>query len=81
MDYTNIKPEIKGKQLTNGQLIELLQTLPKEALVWHEGCDCLGEADRVEFCKEKNEILIGRCNGTTLGVRAGNQRTKLCFTT
>ena len=62
MDYTNIKPEIKGKQLTNGQLIELLQTLPKEALVWHEGCDCLGEADRVEFCKEKNEILIGRCN-------------------
>jgi hypothetical protein len=60
MGYKNIKEEIKGKQLTNGELIELLQTLPKDALVWHEGCDCWGEADRVEYDDTDNSILIGR---------------------
>ena len=61
MGYKNIKEEIKDKQLTNGELIELLQTLPKDALVWHEGCDCYGKADRVEYDDSDNTILIGRC--------------------
>ncbi len=52
----------KGKQLTVGELIELLLKCPKDAMVLHEGCDCFGEADRVEFDKVRNEILIGRCN-------------------
>lgn len=61
MGYINIKEEVKNKQLTNGELIELLQTLPKDALVWNEGCDCWGEADRVEYDEDDNSILIGRC--------------------
>jgi hypothetical protein len=61
MGCININEEIKNKQLTNGELIELLKTLPTDALVWHEGCDCWGEADRVEYDKDDNSILIGRC--------------------
>lgn len=54
--------DVKGKQLTVKELITLLLKCPEDYLVWHEGCDCWGEADRVEIRKDCKEILIGRCN-------------------
>lgn len=62
MALININNEVKDKILNVGQLIELLEKCPKDALVYHEGCDCYGEADRVEFDESDNTILIGRCN-------------------
>lgn len=56
---TTIK-EVHGKQLTVAELIELLKECPADALVWHEGCDCWGAADRVEYDESDNSILIGR---------------------
>ena len=56
MDYRN-----EG-QLIVKELIELLKEQPSDAIVWHEGCDCWGAADRVEYDSEDNTILIGRCN-------------------
>ena len=43
MDYR------KDGQLTVLELIKLLKKQPKDSLVWHEGCDCHGAADRVEY--------------------------------
>jgi hypothetical protein len=60
MEYINVKPEVHTKQLTVGELIELLKLCPQEALVYHEGCDCWGEADRVELAAADNSVLIGR---------------------
>lgn len=62
MANTNVKPEVKGKILTVAELIELLKLCPQDAKVYHEGCDCYGEADRVEYDDSDNTILIGRCN-------------------
>jgi len=56
MDYR------KDGQLTVAELIKLLKKQPKNALVWHEGCDCHGAADRVEYDKRHKTVLIGRCN-------------------
>jgi len=56
MDYRE-----KG-QLTVAELIEKLKEVPQDALVWHEGCDCYGAADRVEYDQSDNSIIIGRCN-------------------
>ncbi len=35
--------------MTVKELIEALQKLPPDLVVWHEGCDCYGEADKVEI--------------------------------
>jgi hypothetical protein len=53
----------RGKgQLTVAELIDLLKQQPQEALVWHEGCDCYGAADRVKYDETDGSVLIGRCN-------------------
>lgn len=52
----------KKEQLTVRQLIELLREQPLDALVWHEGCDCFGAADGVEYDGDDNSILITRCD-------------------
>ena len=62
MANTNVKPEVEGKILTVAELIELLKLCPQDAKVYHEGCDCYGQADRVEYDDSDNSILIGRCN-------------------
>ena len=49
-------------QLTVEELIKLLEQQPKDALVWHEGCDCTGAADRVDYDPDDHSITIGRCN-------------------
>jgi len=49
------------EQLTVAQLIKLLERMPKDARVWHEGCDCLGAADGVEL-DDDGTVLISRCN-------------------
>jgi hypothetical protein len=60
--YVNVKPEIQGNQLTVAELIELLKLCPTDAIVFHEGCDCWGDADRVELNATENKVLIGRIN-------------------
>jgi hypothetical protein len=62
MANKNVKPEIEGNQLTVAELIELLKLCPQDAKVWHEGCDCYGKADRVEYDDSDGSIVIGRCN-------------------
>jgi hypothetical protein len=58
------------KILTVGELIALLEKMPKDIVVLTEGCDCFGDADNVE-CKEGirledgkkyNYVLITRSN-------------------
>lgn len=49
-------------QLTVKELIELLKEQPQDALVWHEGCDCYGAADGVNYDEKDNTVLITRCN-------------------
>ena len=49
------------EQLTVKELINILRKFPKDALVWHEGCDCWGKADGVREL-DNNEILITRSN-------------------
>lgn len=53
---------VKGKQMTVADLIAALQGIDENALVWHEGCDCWGEADRVIF---DGSVLITRVGGDT----------------
>ncbi len=41
-----------SKHLTVAELIAELQKMPQDALVWHEGCDCFGEANGVRKDKD-----------------------------
>lgn len=50
------------RQLTVAELIALLQKQPQDAIVFHEGCDCLGVADSVEYDASDNSVTIGRSN-------------------
>jgi hypothetical protein len=50
------------KQLTVSKLIALLQSMPQDALVWTEGCDCYGAADGVKLSDTDGTVLITRCN-------------------
>jgi hypothetical protein len=54
--------EALARQITVAQLIELLKQQPPDAKVWHEGCDCWGMADRVEYDADDNTVLITRSN-------------------
>ena len=56
MDY-----ESQG-QKTVSELIADLQKMPMDAIVWHEGCDCLGACGECEYDKIDNSILIKRVN-------------------
>lgn len=66
MDYRN-----EG-QLTVRELIAQLRKMPQDALVWHEGCDCSGAANGVEWYRTGDDpdddandpgtVLITRCN-------------------
>lgn len=49
-------------QITVAELVEKLQQIPRDALVWHEGCDCYGAASTVTYDKDDNSVMIGRCN-------------------
>ena len=49
--------EKSQKQLTVGELIEVLKAFPLDALVWHEGCDCWGKANGVEDASDSKEIV------------------------
>lgn len=57
--------EKSQKQLTVGELIELLKTFPSDDLVWHEGCDCWGEANGAALIRGRSVsgILITRSGG------------------
>ena len=45
--------------LTVAELIVALQAMPQDALVYHEGCDCIGDANGV--CLESDgTVLITR---------------------
>lgn len=57
-----VDKKIYEKQLTVFELIDLLMDQPPDAVVWHEGCDCLGAADRVEYEEGIHAVIIGRCN-------------------
>lgn len=48
--------------ITVAELVTKLLELPQDAMVWHEGCDCLGAASTVEYDAEQHIVLIGRCN-------------------
>lgn len=54
--------EKQMKQLTVAELIELLKAMPQDALVFHEGCDCYGEANGVVFDETDKTVLITRNN-------------------
>ena len=56
MDYRD------GGQLTVEELIDILKEMPKDAVVWHEGCDCYGAGNGVEYDEKDNSILITRCH-------------------
>ena len=51
------------KQITAAELRELLEDIPDDALVETEGCDCIGEANGVEYDEESNTVLIRRPDG------------------
>lgn len=66
---SDLPKEETKPQLTVAQLIKKLKAMPQDALVWHEGCDCLGKADDVKFeysdlVQETGYVLISRINGT-----------------
>ena len=46
------------QQLTVTQLIALLQTMPPDAKVFHEGCDCIGMASDVTFNEDDGSVMI-----------------------
>lgn len=48
--------------ITVKELIDELKKMPPDALVYHEGCDCDGNADGVWFNEEDNTVLITRSN-------------------
>jgi len=52
---------MERKQLTVGELIELLKTCPADSLVSIEGCDCCGDACGVT--PWEGEVLITRTDG------------------
>ncbi len=52
----------KEGQLTVAELIAELEKQPQDALVWHEGCDCLGAASSVTYDDTDKSVTIGRCN-------------------
>lgn len=45
--------------MTVKELINALLKTPFDAVVWTEGCDCIGEAATVEV-EENGTVLIGR---------------------
>ena len=49
-----------GETMTVEQLISFLATCPKDATVYTEGCDCIGEANRCEYDPDDNEVMILR---------------------
>jgi hypothetical protein len=49
------------KILTVAELIAELQKMPPDAKVWHEGCDCYGQADGVKLDPD-GTVLITRSN-------------------
>lgn len=49
-----------AKQLNVRQVIELLQKLPGDAMVWSDGCDCCGETCGVEYDQKDNSVLMAR---------------------
>lgn len=48
------------KQLTVAELMTLLSTCPKDAVVFTEGCDCWGDAFGVEIQNGGTSVLITR---------------------
>lgn len=52
-------PPVEG-QLTVSELISRLGKMPPDALVWHEGCDCMGAADGIQFDRDRKIVLITR---------------------
>lgn len=47
--------------LTVAELIEALKAMPQDALVYHEGCDCYGNASAVHL-ESDGTVLIERSN-------------------
>lgn len=48
------------QQMTVEQLINELSKLPPDAVVFTEGCDCIGEAISVSYDSSDNSIMIHR---------------------
>jgi|GEM_PF-3734500 len=46
--------------MTVAEIIEALKNMPQDALVYHEGCDCIGAADGVEL-QNDGTVMISRC--------------------
>ena len=64
-------------QLTVEELIKLLETMPKDALVWSEGCDCYGAVASAEYDESDNSITIGRVHAES--EQANEPVCKECF--
>jgi hypothetical protein len=47
--------------MTVAELIEALKSMPQEAEVWHEGCDCTGAANGVRL-DDDGSVMITRSN-------------------
>lgn len=47
--------------LTVAELIEMLQAMPQDAMVFHEGCDCIGNAHKV-ILENDGTVMITRSN-------------------
>jgi hypothetical protein len=47
--------------MTVAEVIEALKTMPQDALVYHEGCDCNGAAASVEL-QNDGTVMITRCH-------------------
>jgi hypothetical protein len=58
--------------MTAGELVRILKTYPKDALVCIEGCDCLGFADKVKpyaaYMLDRPREFTGEweCEGTDI---------------
>lgn len=56
------KDKLGYETLTVIELINELNKMPPDAFVYHEGCDCIGNAYTVELDEDDGTVLITRSN-------------------
>ena len=53
------KKKLDG-HLTVADVLRLLEKMPKDALVFSDGCDCIGETMDVDYHASDNTVLMSR---------------------